>query len=342
MNQDHESYRFALEHFASDGRRLGQTLVAPDFQPARECATFSAVRRGTLPLVTAAADAAVAPVWSAELGPPHCSGFRVLETDFTSAYFLDLAQRQAAEYVEKGELERGDRYSYRLCAYPAEGPDAVPGASPSGELEFGVEPIAEPIALGECALDGFLARSEPIGESDALDAPVFVASEVIEQIRALAQRAGELETGGALVGLLHRDSQRPEVFVEITAQIPARHAEARGASFAFTPETWSAADAALALRGGREICVGWWHSHPMFCRACPEERWAACAFAQPFFSAEDQHLHRTCFPQAWQQALLVSDLPEKGLTPALFGWRQGRVVRRGYGLLHRETEKEKS
>jgi len=298
------------------------------------------VRRGALPLVTAAADAAVAPVWSEELGPPHCRGIRVLETDFSSAYFFDLAQKQAAEYVAKGELERGDRYSYRLCAYPAESRDADTGASKGSELEFGVEPVADPIALGDSAVDDFLARSEAVDEADAPDAPVFVAREVIDEVRALARRAGELETGGALVGLLHRDPLRPEVFVEVTAQIPARHAEARGASFAFTPETWSAADAALALRGGREICVGWWHFHPLFCRACPAERRATCAFARPFFSAEDQHLHRTCFPQAWQQALLVSDLPETGLTPALFGWRLGKIVRRGYGLLHRDPGKE--
>ena len=329
-----ESYRFALEHFTRDGRRLGQSLVTPDFGPAREAAYFAAVRRGA-PLVTAPAGDAVAPVWSDELGPPHLSGIRVLESEFATEYFLELAQAKAVEYVASGELARGEAYRYRVCAYPAE-PEPSAGPLP----DFGVEALAEPIALGERSLDELLAHAEPVGEADALDAPVFIAAEVVAEICELAQKAGELETGGVLVGRLHRDPLAPDVFAEVVAQIPARHAEARGTSFSFTPETWAAADAALALRGGHELMLGWWHSHPYFCRACPEERRRSCSFARPFFSAEDVHLHRTCFPQAWQLALLVSDLPETGPTPALFGWRMGKVTQRGFGLVGRAEEEK--
>ena len=336
MSESHESYRFALEHFTREGRRLGQSLVAPDFGPARECAHFAAVRRGALPLVTAPACGAVAPIWCDELGPPHVSGIRVLESEFPTEYFLELAQKKAVEYVERGELARGEAYRYRVCAYPADA-EAPP---PEVALSFGVEALPEPIALGERSLAELLTHAEPAGEADALDLPVFIAAEVVAEVCELAQKAGELETGGVLVGRLHRDPLRPEVFAEVVAQIPARHAEARGTSFAFTPETWAAADAALALRGGRELMLGWWHSHPEFCRNCPEERRRSCSFARPFFSAEDVHLHRTCFPQAWQLALLVSDLPETGPTPALFGWRMGKVVERGFGRVRR-AEKER-
>lgn len=341
MSQGPDSYRFALEHFAPDGRCLGQTLVTPDFQPALECAYFAAVRKGALPLVTAPATGAIAPVWSEELGPPHCSGIRVMESEFSSDYFLELAQRRAAEYVATGDLARGDSYRYRVRAFPAQAGDASPDLRMEPPVSFGVEALPEPIPLGECRLDDFLARSERIGEQDAFDVPVFIAEEVLSEVSALAEQAGELETGGALVGLLHRDALLPEVFVEITAQIPARHAEARGASFAFTPETWAAADAAIALRGGRELMLAWWHSHPNFCRDCPEERRSACAFGRPFFSSEDRHLQRTCFPQAWQLGLLVSDLPAIGFTPALFGWRKGSIVERGFGVTSR-VQKERS
>lgn len=333
MSESRQSYRFALEHFAPDGRSLGLTPVAPDFQPAREWAYFAAVRRGALPLATAPADGEVAPIWSAELGPPHCSGIRVGDCDFPSAYLLDLAQQRAAEYVEAGELARGDAYLYRVCAYPAEC-DELPAA----ELAFGAEALAEPLPVAEGALDALLAHSDAIDASDPQDAPVLVAADVVSECCELARRSGDVETGGVLVGRLHRDRLRPEVGVEVTAQIPARHAEARGASFAFTPETWAAADAAIALRGAGELTLGWWHSHPWFCRACPPERRSACAFARPFFSAEDIHLHRTCFPRAWSLALLVSDLPDAGPTPALFGWRAGQVVRRGFRRLRPAPE----
>jgi hypothetical protein len=338
MSEFRQGHRFALEHFAPDGRSLGQALVEPDFQPARECAYFAAVRRGALPLVTAPAEGEVAPVWSEELGPPHCSGVRVGGCDFSSAYFLDLAQQQAAVYVASGALARGDSYHYRVLAYPAV--DAAAASASAAELEFGAEALADPIPLSEGGLGELLARSEAIDGSDPNDAPVFVAAGVVSECRQLAARAGDVEAGGVLVGRLHRDRLRPEVFVEVTAQIPARHAEARGASFAFTPETWAAADAAIALRGAEELTIGWWHSHPQFCRDCPPERWSACAFARPFFSAEDVHLHRTCFPRAWSIALLVSDLPDGGPTPALFGWRMGKVVRRGFGRLRPTPEEE--
>lgn len=345
MSDRHPHYRYALEHFTGEGRSLGQTLVTPDFGPAREWAYFEAVRRGALPLVTAPAGGAVEPLWSDELGPPHLRGIRVAGSEFGSAYFLELAQRQAAAYVERGELARGDRYRYRVCAYPVE---PEPEAAPA----FAVEALAEPIALGGGALAERLAASDAVGEHDALDAPVFVADLVLREVCALAEQAGELETGGVLFGRLHRDATAAEVFAEVTAQIPARHAEARGTSFAFTPETWAAADAALVLRGAGEIMLGWWHSHPWFCRRCPEERRRECVFAEPSFSAEDVHLHRTCFPQAWQLALLVSDLGAlgsghgelgsghgpRGRVPTLYGWRRGKVEERGFRKLRAREE----
>src|SRR5262245_21241186 len=272
-------YRYALEHYGRDGRLLGQTPVMPDFEPAREWAYFEAVRRGGRPLLTAPPAAPVVPVWSEELGPPHVSGIRVLESELDSAYFLELARSQAAAYLAKGELARGESYRYRVCAYAAE-----PEEDPRGPLAFGVEALAEPIELDQRALTAVLADEEAVGEQAALDAPVFVADAVLREIGELADQAGELETGGVLVGRLSRDAAGPEVFAEVVAQIPARHAEARGTSFGFTPETWAAADAALALRGGRELMLGWWHSHPWFCKRCPEERRRACAFARPFFS----------------------------------------------------------
>ena len=78
MSESGPHYRYALEHFTREGRPLGQARVTPDFGPAREWAYFEAVRRGSLPLVTAPAGGAVVPIWSGELGPPHVSGVRVL------------------------------------------------------------------------------------------------------------------------------------------------------------------------------------------------------------------------------------------------------------------------
>ena len=334
-------HRFALEFLTHDGHRLGPVSVAPDFQAAREWAYFTGVRRGLLPPVTAPADGEVAPVFSEELGPPYCRAIRVapiappgfgeltLTSDVPITYFQDLAEANAARWVARGELSSGDGYRYHVCAYPV----VQHEAGTRSQAGFRVEALADPIPLVSSSLDAFLERSEPEGVYDDTDAPVFIHRSVLEETCARARQAGDLETGGILVGRLHHDPERPEVFAEIVAQIPARHAEASGVSFGFTPETWAAAHAAIELRGKSELQLAWWHYHPRFCGNCPEERQRVCAFARPFFSADDVHLHRTCFPRAYQVALLISDLGGSEPTPALFGWRSGSVTARGFHVL---------
>jgi hypothetical protein len=148
-----------------------------------------------------------------------------------------------------------------------------------------------------------------------------------------------VETGGVLVGRLRRDggphAAPAALFVEITAQVPAPHTQAQSTKLTFTAETWAAVQAAITLRRQGELMLGWWHFHPDFCRLrrCPAERRAGCAGASPFFSAEDVHLHATCFPSAYHVALLVSDSTPDGMSWSLFGWSQGMVTARSFHVL---------
>jgi proteasome lid subunit RPN8/RPN11 len=254
--------------------------------------------------------------------------------EIPKSYFTSLAEHGSREWVDKGKLAAGELYTYRVCAYPiatdfSEADTRRAGTDES--IAFQVEAVSDPIPLMESQLEAFFDRATPEGEQCEADVPVFIAQTVIDEVSALAEEAGDKETGGVLVGRLHRDSSTPEIFIEVVAQIPAKHAEATGTSFSFTHETWAAADTAIELRGRGEIILGWHHTHPIFCNpACPEERRKACVFGRPFFSAEDIHLHRVCFPHPYQIALLISDLPDVGSTPALFGWRSGVVSARGY------------
>ncbi len=342
-----DAYRFVIDYVKTSGERLGPVAVEPDFQAAKEWAAFTAMRRGALPPVMSVAEGTVLPVWSEELGAPYCRGFRVeapgnegdevVSCEFPRSYFRVLAERGATEWVEKGELEVNEEYVYQVCAYPTSAEPAPKDAQRNdadAAGEFGVEAVPEPLPLESSQLASFRETSNALGDLEASDVPVFIPQTVVDEASALAAEAGKQETGGVLVGKLHCDGSEPEIFVEISAQIPARYAEATGTRFSFTPETWAAADAAIALRGRDELILGWWHSHPRFCNTvCPEERQRACLFAHPFFSSEDLHLHRVCFPQAYQIALLISDLPGAGTTPALFGWRAGMVSARGYCAL---------
>ena len=121
----------------------------------------------------------------------------------------------------------------------------------------------------------------------------------------------------------------------MTAQIPVVHAPAEVNKLTFTPETWTAAQAAIDLRRSDEIYLGWWHSHPVheWCKDCRPAKKELCPLAQGFLSSDDCRLHRTVFPRAYTCALVVSDVAEHDdVVHSLFGWRDGAIESRGYHL----------
>jgi hypothetical protein len=158
---------------------------------------------------------------------------------------------------------------------------------------------------------------------------VVLLPEVLEQAVALARGAPDLEVGGVLSGTLARDVDG-ELFLEVRALLPARHAVSRPDRLTFTADTWADARAALALRGGDECLLGWFHSHPFFCRNCSPQAQRQCVFATPFLSEHDRSLHRAVFGRPFDVALLVTDRGPAGHVCSLFGWRQGMLEQRAY------------
>jgi hypothetical protein len=353
------SHRYAIDYYKQDGTHLGPITIEPDFQTARDWTYFLGMRSGRLAAVNGAAPGLVSPLWCEERGAPYCRGFRVDATlvdpedagetvscEFPRTYFEPLAAIGSKQWVDKGELATGEPYVYHVCAYPiatefSEARTHREGAA--GSSAFQIEAVPDPLPLVESRLETFLQRATQMGTHSEGDIPVFIAQSVIDEACVLASDAGKLETGGVLVGLLHRDASKPEIFVEVVAQVPGQYAEATGTSFSFTPKTWAAADAAIDLRGRDECILGWWHSHIRLCNPdCPAERRNLCPLARPFFSADDIHLHGVCFPQPYHVALLISDLPDLGETPAVFGWRSGMISKRGFYAVSEAGSRETS
>ena len=345
------TYTYTFDFFRADGAPLGQQSLQPDWSTALEWVHFEGIREGRLPPVQAASRAAGAfridPVWHARLGAPYVSAFRItlpgngrgpVWRDIPTAYVRDQARRVSSAYVEQGRLRSGEQFHYLVSAFAGE------PAEPAGEgpgADFGVEELAQPLPLLSSALAEFVSASVPAGAASADgDFPVFIPQAVLDETLALSRQAGDVETGGVLVGALHTDPTVPEVFVEVTAQIAAPHTEAAAAKLTFTPETWAAVRATLALRKRGELMVGWWHYHPDFCRLrnCPEENRRRCTMASAFFSSEDVALHTALFARGFNTALLVSDSADSGLTTSLFGWRQGMVVSRIFATLERTID----
>lgn len=335
-------YRYSIEiRRDSDGTSLLQVPLAPDWSAALEWAHFSGARRGALPPVMADGSGTVEPIWHPDLGPPYVTAFRAavlgtsadVELEIPRTYVRDYAQRAASTLVERGVLQAGEMFQYVVSAFPAASARAH---EPSANGGFTVEAIAQPLPLHDTPLADFLRKAILAPPSMEGDAPVFIPQAVVDQVKEHAERTANVESGGVLLGKLHRDVAVPEMFVEVTAFIPAPHTESTATKLTFTGETWAAVRAALALRRRNETMIGWAHHHPDWCRLrnCPLERRKECTATNAFYSAEDILLMATVFPRAFQVGLLLSE-SHAGFTASLFGWRHGMVAHRGYHRIER-------
>ena len=341
------SYRFLIEILRQDGTLVGRYPVVPDWVPAKEWIHFAGIRRGQLAPAMGTPSCSIEPIWHHKMGVPYADAFRVAAIGSSSrpshegpsvevpiTYFQGIVQHRLATLVAEGKLEAGEVARFLVCALPAHERDRT--QSTEDAEAFAIEDVAQPLPLVEDSLEAFVERSQlrdkELSENHRTDEiPAFVPQEVLDEAAALAQQANDndVETGGVLIGRLHRDQTVPEVFVQVTAQIPAAHTDAQRMKLSFTHDTWVAMRAAIALRGKSELLVGWWHSHPDFCKRCPPERQRTCSFSQPFFSTDDCALHREVFPRAFNLALLITERgPE--LIKSVFGWRRGMIVPRDY------------
>ncbi len=334
-------YRYVVTLYrAADGLVLGQTPVLVDWRAAWHWAAFEGFRRGLFREVVPPGQAVAEPIWHPKAREPYVAGFSLsiasdgagsppVRADFTLDYFKRPAITMSGYYVEKGWLREGEKFLFEVTAFACKS-EAVSTPAPEG---LTVEEVREPLPLREGLLADFArqsVRSEPLGCQPREGLPhVFIPQHVLDEAADLTRAAGEAETAGVLIGHLVREtSGPPEVFVQVTSQIHARHAIGRPTQLTFTPETWEAVHAALELRGRGELWVGWWHSHP---RAVFEELEGE---AVAFMSAHDCHIHREYFPRAYSIALVVTVVPRPGeLNYTLFGWWRGVIVARGFNIL---------
>ncbi len=331
-------YRFAVVLFRQDGSCVGTVPANRDWEPAHEWTRFHFQRRGELPL-DGNGSASLLPLWDRTLGEPYCRGYRVeisrpgqraVTADFPSTHFEGFASAAATLFVKRQQLREGEHYSYLVAAHPM--PEEAP--KPGGLSVTNASPC---VPVRDASLGTLLARAKPAGVNDADDMPVFIPQHVLAEAaeRTCAERG--TETGGILIGMLCRDEAAGEIFAEVSAQIPAEHTNGSQVKLTFTPQTWSAAAAALRLRGQGESYLGYWHSHPVreWCKAkdCTLEKQKSCPLAKDFFSSDDEAVMRAAFPRAYNIAIVANDTAFTALTFSMFGNREGLLQPRGYCVL---------
>lgn len=336
----HTKYKFTVDYYSQVGDRIGTVAIRPDWEPALEYTQFLGIRRGALDPLTALPGGAIEPVWADGTNGPSVAAIRAviagsdqsedITCEIPRSYFRRAAEAGSSKLVQQGSLQPGEKFTYVVSAF-----DGAESANATADPAVGVQPLTESLEFEDREISDYLRCSQPVNGdvANADDVPVFLPEQVIAETLECSQAAGDLETGGVLIGKLRRASDANDIFVDITAQIPALHTESRSAKLTFTPETWAAVTRVIELRGRNELMLGWWHLHPNWCAKCPPESQALCPLRRDFFSDDDVHLHRTCFPRAYQFAMLVSDHGERGLSTSYHGWRRGMVSARSVNVI---------
>ncbi len=331
-------YRFGVVLCRADGTYLGTAQVTHDFEPANEWARVFLA--GKLGILANGSASTVIPLFDSTVGEPYCRGFRIevaqrggdaVGADFANTHFREYAAAAASRFVAQKKLRVGETYTYLVVAYRA------PVALNSGGLS--VTDVSPDLPVQNASLDDFMARATAAGtaEIEHEDLPVFVSRRVLEEAAAQTHAEEGTETGGILIGKLWRDVSAREIFVEITAMVPAEHTKGTNVKLTFTPQTWAAADAALRLRARGEQFAGYIHSHPVksWCEAkgCTLEAQRTCHLAKDFFSADDEAVMRAAFPRAYNIAIVANDTAFTDITFSMFGNRKGITQPRGFYVL---------
>ncbi len=336
MSWPTDQYSLAMCVLREDGSTAAQVPLDVDWEPAVECARFDRVRHGWLPDRAFALECSADPVWHPTRGQPYLEGFRMrvvedgdFALDFSIDYFEQPMRATTGQLVTQGILQEGELVRCLPVALTAERSQLLDAPRPS----FATRSAAPNIPVRRAAVSGLLGSATSSGERSApTDPALFVPQRVLDEAADLTLAADGAETGGGLVGHLQHDPDLDDVFIQVTGQIPARHTESDRTKLTFTPNTWADVQTVLAERGGDEIMLGSWHSHPVreWCKDCPEEKRRNCPLASGFLSDHDRALQRTVFPRAYSVALVVNDVAVGGPTFAVFGWRRGLLERRGY------------
>lgn len=340
-----DCYYYTIELQRRDLSLLGQIPMKPDWQPALDWCLFSAIRSGRLPPVMELDPYRILPVWDQKLGRPYIVGVRVVflrsgrsekfSAEISISYFREQAQQASSYYVERGSLNPGEIFWYRVSAIP-QTPELP--EKEANTPKFTVREVARPIPLGKKSLRDLVSNSVLFRQAElpGADFPVFVPRRVLAELVSLAAEAtGANEIGGVLIGKLYRDTGSSEIMAEVTAHIAAEHTRSRIDRLTFTAETWTAAREAIQLRGNDELMVGWWHVHNFMretCKGCNKNEEGKCP-SPVFMSSQDVHFQRTAFSRPWNISLVIGDCPHSGVDYALFGWRHGMVSPRAFHIL---------
>ena len=258
------NHRYVAEVSSTAGVSLGTLALAPDWEPAAQWSYFRGMRRGEHAPLARFGDAQILPNWDEKLGEPYVDGVDIsfapdgaasqtcalAKERIPNGYFQQPVETAAAGLVSAGKIKAGEKFTYRICGYNdantfGDSNTAAEAKSVNANarhLDLDVEDLSQPLPLESSDLSAARTEATKRGH-DALwqsdDMPIFIRQPVLDEAAETARVAGDRETGGILIGRLYRDTNTPEIFTSVTAQILAQHTLADHASLTFTSESSS-------------------------------------------------------------------------------------------------------
>mgnify|MGYP001614372275 FL=1 len=335
-----DQYHYALALERLDHTSLGQFAATMDWGPACEWARFMTLRNHNLGALPTGSEITVEPEWDEVLGEPHVGGVRVLmggngngtpAVKLPLTYFRGVAQKVSHGLVAKKILQPREEFHYSVVAFRTPTSETT-----KAKRLFTVEEVESPVIVKTASSRDLFEQATAFGTQHEDDVQLFMPQRLLDEAAALTRAAGADETAGILIGHVCRDPDQQQLFLETTDLIPAKHTRSEQTAVTFTADTWTAAESAIRLRRSREIMLGWFHSHParFWCSPnCSPEARRECPLGRSFFSGEDCTLHRTVFPVAYGMALVVTHA-DAGMRYAVFAWRHGLIVQRGFHVLN--------
>jgi proteasome lid subunit RPN8/RPN11 len=326
-----------------DDAGLGQFPLSLDLAPAAEWGRLVALRRWLDPKLASEAQIEIEPIWHTNSGAPYIEGLRVtahaehvqpVSAEIPAGYFRPNALRIADCLVSEEKMEAGDLFTYAVLAFPSR----EASSSCNGDL-LEIEDLPVQARLQPGSLHDEIERAIAFGDLAPEVVPIFVPQQVIDEVVAAAERADEVEVGAVLIGKMHVDTNSKDLFLKVTAQIPARHTLSESTKLSFSAETWAGVQAAIELRRSNEQMLGWFHSHPArhWCnKECAPEAKRHCPLGTPFFSRADCDLHRVAFCQPHCVALLATST-YSGMKLTMYGWNRAMITQRGFYIIKADT-----
>ena len=165
-------------------------------------------------------------------------------------------------------------------------------------------------------------QAQVVGEMSPDDIRIFVRRDAMDKIVAEAQRTGDVERGGILVGQVYESADGGRRIVEIGDLIASEHTASSVIELRYTFESWQASAARLRAEFPGKRIVGWYHTHLVELAVYTDEARTQIEQTRLFFSRDDVFLHKQFFSDEWYVAMVLD--PQGNCL--FFQWKNGDVV----------------